>query len=66
MREIRTFILRLLIDTDSPQTLRGVLRAVAQDEEHSFNSEQSLRALLHRLSQTDDKPFRTCVDKEKP
>lgn len=66
MREIRTFILRLLIDTDSPQTLRGVLRAVAQDEEYSFNSEQSLRALLHRLSQTNDEPSQACDNKERP
>lgn len=50
MRAIRTIVLRLLVDTDQPQSLRGVLQDVAGSEQHYFTDEQSLLALLHRLS----------------
>ncbi|MEA3334857.1 MAG: hypothetical protein U9R25_03040 [Chloroflexota bacterium] len=50
MREIQTFVLRLLVDTDEPHALRGVLRAVVDDEEHSFTDEESLLPLLLRMS----------------
>ena len=50
MRLIRTIILRLLIDTDQPQALRGVLQDVGEGEQHSFTDEQSLLEALQWLS----------------
>jgi len=52
MRTIRTFILRLLVDTEEPQALRGAVRSVPNDDECSFADGQSLLALLHRLKVT--------------
>jgi hypothetical protein len=49
MREIQTVILRLFVHDDA-STLRGVLRAAAEDEEYPFSDEQMLLSLLHRLS----------------
>lgn len=54
MREIRTFILRLLVDSGEPRALRGKLRAVADDDEKSFVDEQSLLLLLHETGQTTE------------
>lgn len=51
MRTIRTFVLRLLIDTDEPHTaVRGVLRAVADGSEYPFADAQTLLGLLQDLS----------------
>ena len=52
MRKIQTFILRLLTNTDETQTLRGAVRAVADDEEQTFADEQALLALLRRMGHT--------------
>jgi hypothetical protein len=49
MRTIRTFVLRLLVDTNEPQALRGTVRSVADDEERSFTDGPSLLVLLRRL-----------------
>ncbi|MCU0485873.1 MAG: hypothetical protein MUC85_07135 [Anaerolineales bacterium] len=54
MRVIQTIILRLLIDSDLPQSLRGVMQVVGDSEQHSFTDEQSLLALLRRLNLTDN------------
>lgn len=52
MRTVKTFILRLLVDTDQPQALRGMLNAVADGNLYSFTDEQSLLRCLHHLSCT--------------
>ena len=49
MRTIKTIILRLLVDTDQPQALRGMLNAVADNQLHHFTDEQSLLALLQNI-----------------
>jgi hypothetical protein len=51
MRTIQTYILRLLLDTEDPHTVRGVIRAVADDEEQPFADDQALLILLHRMSE---------------
>jgi hypothetical protein len=50
MRTIQTYILRLLVDTEEPLTVRGAIRAVADDEEQTFVDGQALLTLLHRIS----------------
>lgn len=50
MRAIRTFVLRLLIDSDDPQTLRGVIHAVASGEQQPFADGPALLALLAHLT----------------
>jgi len=47
---IETFILRLLIDPDEPDVLRGALRPMPEGELHPFTDEQALLACLHRLA----------------
>ncbi len=49
MRTIQTFVLRLLIDSDSPEALRGVIRSVTDNEEFHFVDGQTLLTLLRRL-----------------
>ncbi|MDE3088634.1 MAG: hypothetical protein KGJ80_04530 [Chloroflexota bacterium] len=49
MRTIQTFVLRLLMDSDAPETLRGALRSVADGTEMHFGDSQALLALLRRL-----------------
>ena len=49
MRKIQTFILRLLVDTEESQALRGAVRFVANAEEHTFADGQSLLALLRQM-----------------
>lgn len=59
MRTTRTFVLRLLVDTDEPEVLRGVFRPVSENGEHPFTDEESLLALLHqatRMPREDDRP----------
>jgi len=50
LRSIRTFILRLLVDPDEPETLRGDLRPMPEGEAQPFVGEQELLAALHRLA----------------
>jgi hypothetical protein len=49
MRTTLTFVLRLLVDTDDPQALRGALRAVGGAEEHTFADGQALLAQLRQM-----------------
>jgi hypothetical protein len=56
MRVIRTIILRLLIDTDQPHSLHGVLQTVGGSDLHSFTDDRSLLALLHRLGCSESEP----------
>lgn len=46
MRKTYTFILRLLVDTDEPCLLRGVLHSVADNINYSFADGQALLDLL--------------------
>jgi hypothetical protein len=46
MRTIQSFILRLLVDTDQPDTLHGLLRCVSDNSEQSFTDEAMLIAAL--------------------
>ena len=48
MRTIQSFILRLLVDADQPDTLHGVLRCVSDDTEQPFTDEAMLIAVLRR------------------
>ena len=50
MRVIRTFILRLLVNSAEPQALRGDLRPLPEGEAQPFPDEQALLALLRRLA----------------
>jgi len=52
MRAIKTFILRLLMNTEEAQVLRGTVRRVDNDEERTFTDGKSLLALLHQMGQT--------------
>ena len=60
MREIWTCILRLMVDTEASQALRGVLHIVANGEEHTFSDEQSLLVLLHQMSADQSTPDCNC------
>jgi hypothetical protein len=50
LRVIRTFILRLLVNSAEPQALRGDLRPLPEGEAQLFPDEQALLALLHRMA----------------
>jgi hypothetical protein len=50
LRVIRTFILRLLVNSAEPQALRGDLRPLPEGEAQPFPDEQALLALLRRLT----------------
>ena len=50
MRVIQTCILRLLVDADAPQALRGSIRSVTDEQEHPFANEQALLVLLHGMT----------------
>jgi len=49
MRTVQTFILRLLVDPDEPEALRGDLRAIPEGEAQPFPDEQALLALLRQI-----------------
>ncbi len=46
MRVVHTFVVRLLMDTEEPGTLRGVVRTVATAQDHTFTDEAMLLKLL--------------------
>jgi len=50
MRTMQTYILRLLVDTETPHVVRGMIRAVEGDAEHAFGDGLALLALLCRMS----------------
>lgn len=54
MRTIRNFILRLWIDTDQPETLRGGLQAVGEDKTRFFADKTALLALLERCLEEEN------------
>ena len=59
MRTIRTFVLRLLIDSTEPEALRGDLRPMPEGEPIPFADEQALLALLRRLTGETAEPSGT-------
>lgn len=50
MRTIETFILRLFIDPDETDVLRGALQFVEKPEIHPFAGEKALIELLHQMA----------------
>jgi hypothetical protein len=59
LRVIRTFILRLLVNSSEPDVLRGALQPVPEGEAQSFADEQALLALLRRLTGETAEPSDT-------
>ena len=51
MRLTQTIILRILIDSETPEELRGTLRSISSDQEHTFANEQSLLECLRQICQ---------------
>ncbi len=49
MRTIQTLVLRLLVDTEEPNTLRGSLSPISNEAEYSFASARELLDLLQQL-----------------
>jgi hypothetical protein len=49
MHTIQVFVLRLFVDSENPQVLRGAVRSVPDGETHPFRDEQALLALLRRM-----------------
>ena len=49
MRTTRTFVLRILVDTEDPSPLRGTVRSIADDEEQTFADERALREILREM-----------------
>ncbi len=54
MRTIRTFVLRLMADTEEPEQLRGSVRSVSNDAEYPFTDAQALLTVLVELSSSAD------------
>lgn len=50
MRTIQTFVLRLLLDTEEPNTLRGSLRLISNEAEYPFANARELLQLLQQLA----------------
>jgi len=64
LRVIRTFILRLLVNSAGPEALRGDLRAMPEGEAQPFPDEQALLALLRQLVVESPQKARGKVDDE--
>jgi hypothetical protein len=50
MRTIQTFVLRLFVDTEEPNTLRGSLRPISNEAEYPFADARELLDLLQQLA----------------
>jgi len=53
MRSILTFVLRLLVDDETPQRVSGALQNVNNPQTHAFQNGQGLLELLTELSHPD-------------
>lgn len=53
MRTSRTFILRLLVDTEDPTAVRGALRAVGEPQERAFSSPARLLEILQHAGEAE-------------
>ena len=49
MRTIQTLVLRLLVDTEEPNTVRGSLSPISNEAEYPFASAHELLDLLQQL-----------------
>lgn len=49
MRSVRIVIIRLLVDAKAPETLRGTLQVIPEDEARAFAGEDALLALLRQI-----------------
>jgi hypothetical protein len=49
MHTTQTFILRLFVDQDNPEILRGSMLAITQKKPQPFANEQMLAALLRQM-----------------
>jgi hypothetical protein len=49
MRKVNTFVVRLLVDPDDLQAMRGTLQAVMESESYSFTSGKDLLDLFQHL-----------------
>ncbi len=56
MRTTRTFILRLLVDSEDPTALRGALHAVGELHERAFASPARLLELLQQMAAAEASP----------
>ncbi len=56
MRTTRTFILRLLVDSEDPTALRGTLHAVGELQAHAFAGPARLLELLQQLIADETSP----------
>ncbi len=52
MRTVRILILRLLIDKDAPEALRGTVQRVTDSQAQPFATEQALLSLLHQWARS--------------
>ena len=60
MRTIQIFVLRLLVDSDQPDTLHGLVRCVSDNAEQSFMDEATLiAALRHWLNRPVSSSIKT-------
>jgi len=50
MRAIKTCVIKLIVDSDDPESLRGKLHLVGSDDEFSFRDERSLLELLKQVT----------------
>ena len=55
MHTIQTLILRLWVDSEAPQKLRGALQPLADAESHPFTDEQALLDLLRQFLNSEIK-----------
>ncbi len=50
MRRILVFVLRVLLDSDTPETLRGSVVLVPEGQPRQFTSEQALLEVLAEMT----------------
>lgn len=55
MRSIQTFILRLLVDTETPDALHGVIQRVEEEHPHPFLDGRTLIAWLRETARVERK-----------
>ena len=56
MRSLYAFILRLLVDSEAPNALRGSLSAVPRGPSYSFADARGLIRLLDEMMRTEPEP----------
>jgi hypothetical protein len=62
MRTIQSFILRLLVDSDRPDTLHGSLHRVTDEYAQPFMNERDLLVLLCHLTAAGQSSSPTSLD----